>query len=89
MQEKITKPKQWYGRLVSVARCRANKFEVLRVLWKAVAVLSMTYGMNVINWNERDMQKFDVAQSKIGRVPLGANGYAAVEAIGGEMGWKL
>ena len=53
-----------------------------------MAVPSMMYGMNVINWTERDMQKFDVVQSKVGKVALGANGYAAVEAIRGDMSWS-
>ena len=88
IQEKVMSANQWYGRLASVARYRANNYEVLRVLWKAVAVPSMMYGMNVINWNERDMQKFDEVQSKVGIVALGANRYAAVEAIRGDMGWS-
>ena len=53
-----------------------------------MAVPSIMYDMNVINWNERDMQKFDAVQSKLGRVVLGANGYAAVEAFRGNMGWS-
>ena len=28
---------------------------VVRELWKAVAVPSIMYGMNVISWNERDI----------------------------------
>ena len=35
-----------------------------------MAVSSILYGMNVISWNERDMEKFDVVQSKLGRVAL-------------------
>ena len=30
MDEKLSKPNQWYGRLASVARVRANKYDVLR-----------------------------------------------------------
>ena len=88
MQEKLSKANQWYGRLASVARWRANKYEVLRELWKTVAVPCLMYGMNVINWSERDMQKLEVIQNKVGRVALGANGFAAVEAIRGDMGWS-
>ena len=35
------------------------------------------------------MQKFHVIQNKVGRVALGANEYAGVEAVGGEVGWSL
>ena len=34
------------------------------------------------------MQKFEVIQSKLGRVALGASGYTAVEALRGDMGWS-
>ena len=88
INDKLMRANQWYGRLASVARMRANKYEVLRELWKSVAVPSVLYGMNVMYWNETDMQKLERVQNKIGRVALGANGYAAVEAIRGEMGWS-
>ena len=87
-KEKLAKANQWYGRLGSVARLRANKYEVLRELWKSVAVPSVLHGMNVMNWNETDMQKLEAVQNKVGRVALGANAYAAVEAIRGDMGWS-
>ena len=58
---------------------------MLRELWKTVAVPSLMYGMDVVNWNENDMQKLEVIQNKVGRIALGANWYAAVEAIRGDM----
>ena len=73
-QVKLSKANQWYGQLANVARWCANKYEVLRKLRKTVAVHSLIYGMNVMNWNERDTQKFEVIQNKVGRVALGANG---------------
>ena len=88
MDDKLCKANQWYGRLASVAKVRANKYEVLRELWKTVAVPNLMYGMNVINWSESHMQKLEVVQNKVGRVALGANGYAAIEAIRGDMGWS-
>ena len=53
-----------------------------------MAVPSIVYGMNVISWTDRDMQKSDVVQSKLGRVALRTNGYAAMEAIRGDMAWS-
>ena len=88
MDDKVCKANQWYGRLASVARIRANKYEVLRELWKTVAVPNLLYGMNVLYWNECHMQKLEVVQNKVGRVALGANSFAAVEAIRGDMGWS-
>ena len=46
MYEKLSKANQWYGRLASVARIRANKYKVLKKLWKTAAVPNLLYGMN-------------------------------------------
>ena len=86
--EKIFKANQWYGRLASVARYRANKYVTVRELWKTLAVPSIMYGMNVLNWSEHELQKLEVIQNKVERVALGANRYACVEAIRGDMGWS-
>ena len=87
--EKIAKANQWLGRLASVAKFRANKYTVCRELWKGLAVPSIMYGVNVLTWNDSEVQKLDVIQNKLGRVALGANGYAGVEAVRGDMGWSL
>ena len=86
--EKIAKANQWCGRLASIARYRANKYVVVRELWKGMAVPSIMYGMNVLNWTESELQKLEVIQNKVGRVGLGANKYTSVEAIRGDMGWS-
>ena len=86
--EKMSRANQWYGRLASIARHRANKYVVVRELWKGMAVPSIMYGMNVLNWTESELQKLEVVQNKVGRVALGANKYACVEAIRGDMGWS-
>ena len=44
-KEKLSLAKQWVGRLGSAARMRANKYALLRELWKSVAVPSIMYGM--------------------------------------------
>ena len=86
--EKIFKTNQWYGRVANIARYRANKYLVVRELWKGMAVPSIMYGMNVLNWTECELQKLEVIQNKVGRVALGANGYVGVEAVRGDMGWS-
>ena len=47
-QEKETKALQWWGRLNSAAKRRVNKYEVVRGLWKSVAVPSIMYGVDQI-----------------------------------------
>ena len=46
------------------------------------------YGASGLTWNDCEIQKLEAVQNKIGRVALGANGYAGVEAIRGDMGWS-
>ena len=53
-------------------------------------VLSSSYPLvvNILNWTESKLQKLEVIQNKVRRVALGANRYACVEAIRGDMGWS-
>ena len=76
------------GRLGSVARCRANKYEVVRGLWKGVAIPSIMYGLETTVWTRKDLNRLEVLQNMTGRIALGANRYVAVEAIRGDMGWS-
>ena len=86
--EKISMTNQWVGRLGSVARMRASKYDVLRDVWKSVAVPSIMYGMDVIAWNESEIDKLEVGQNRVARMALNAPRYAAREALRGDMGWS-
>ena len=86
--EKISLVNQWVGRLGSAARMRASKYDVLREVWKSVAVPSIMYGMDVIAWNESEIDKLEVGQSRVARMALNAPRYTAVEALRGDMGWS-
>ena len=86
--ERISRANQWWGRLSSVARNRANKYEVVRGVWKGMSVPSLMYGLETISWTGKDIDKMEVVQNKVGRTALGANRFAAVEAIRGDMGWS-
>ena len=48
--ERISRANQWVGRLGSVARLRANKYEVVRGLWEGIAVPSIMYGLETTVW---------------------------------------
>ena len=86
--EKISMTNQWVGRLGSVARMRASKYDVLREVWKSVAVPNIMYGMDVFAWTEKELDKLEVAQNKVARIALNAPRYVAVEALRGDMGWS-
>ena len=86
--EKISQLNQWVGRLGSVARMRASRYDVIREVWKSVAVPGIMYGMDVITWNEREINRLEVGQNRVARMALNAPRYAAVESLRGDMGWS-
>ena len=59
-----------YERLGSAARMRASKYDVLREVWKSVAV--PWYGMDVIAWNESEIDRLEVGQNRVARMALNA-----------------
>lgn len=87
-QNRIYRGNQWWGRLSSIAKFRANKYEILRGIWKNIAVPGLTYAMDTVNWTGGEVKQMDIVQNKIGRLALGARSYTAVEALRGEMGWS-
>ena len=68
---------------------RASKYDVLREVWKSVAVPSIIYGMDVIAWNESEMDKLEVGQIRVASKALNAPRYTAVEALRGDMRWSV
>ena len=86
--EKLFKANLWIGRLTSIAKYHGSNYDVCRELWKDMAFPSFMYGASGLTWNDCEIQKFEAVQNKIGRVALGANGYAGVEAIRRHMGWS-
>ncbi|KAF2369076.1 Helicase-associated domain [Trinorchestia longiramus] len=87
--EKVVKAMQWWGRLSSVAKYRANKYECIRGIWKYVAIPSIMFGMNVMTLNGGDLEKLEVLQNRIEHLPLGAPKWIAAKALRGDLGWSL
>ena len=85
---RIFRANQWLGRLCSIGKFRSNKYEIIRGIWKNIAVPSLLYGMGTVNWTLNETNQMETVQNKIGRIALGANKYVGVEAIRGDMGWS-
>ena len=49
--ESIARTNQWVGRLSNVAKYSDNKYEVVRGLWKGMAVPSIMYGVETTVWS--------------------------------------
>ena len=84
--DRLSRANQWVGRLGSAAKTRANKYEVVRGVWKGMAVPSLMYGLETMRWTKNDWGKLEVTQNKVDRIALGANRYAATETLRGEVG---
>ena len=68
---------------------RASKYDVVREVWKGVAVPSILYSVDMMVWSKRDVDKLKECQNKIARVALGAPRYASVEELRGDMEYSL
>ena len=68
--DRIGRVIQWMGRLESISRCKANKYEVVRSVWKMM-VPSIMYGLETMSWKKNKFEKLVVIQNKIGRIALG------------------
>ncbi|MPC23229.1 hypothetical protein E2C01_016269 [Portunus trituberculatus] len=65
---------------------RGRKYDVLREVWKSVAVPSIMYGMDFMAWNENELEKLKVGQNRAARMALNEPGYAAIKALRGNIG---
>ena len=82
------KAEKQYNMINAGMKLRSNKYEIMRGLWKGVAVPTVMYGAELIDADARDIQGLEVVQNRAARSGLGANKYAPSETLGGEMGWS-
>ena len=67
---------------------RSCKYDILREVWKSVAVPSIMYGMDVMAWSAKEISQLEVGQNRVARMALNAPRFAASEALRGDMGWS-
>ncbi|KAH7983265.1 hypothetical protein HPB52_010572 [Rhipicephalus sanguineus] len=66
-----------------------SQYEVMRALWKMVAVLALTYADAVLYLSTGVREFLERRQREIGRLALGGvHKHTPMEAIQGEMGWS-
>jgi hypothetical protein len=89
-QEKILLKRAgtYLGIIKSKANFSYNRYEVVRILWKGVAVPGLTYGDDTLVLGRDTRILLERAQKQIGRFALGVNRYTADEAVQGDMGWS-
>ena len=82
------KAKKLAGLTYTASMRKRNKYEVIRELWKGVAVPACMYGAEIINYRKSDMEDLERTQNKVARLALGAPKYTAVEGLRGELGYS-
>ena len=87
-QMKRIKAEQWWGRINNATKFRSNSYEIVRGLWKGVAVPNIMYSLEITNLKEIDIRGLEITQNKMARSGLGANKITAIETLRGEMGWS-
>ena len=82
------KAEKMYGIINGKVNCRANKYEVMRGLWKGIAVPTIMYGTELTDLGKKEEKGIEIVQNRAARRGLGANKHVATEALKGEMGWS-
>ena len=82
------KAEKMYGIINGKINFRANKYEVMRGLWKGLAVPSVMYGLEIMEVGGKEKRGLEIVQNRAARRGLGANRHVATEALRGEMGWS-
>ena len=83
-----SKAEKMYGIINGKTNCRVNKYEVIRGLWKGIAVPTIMYGTELIGIGKKEMKGLEIVQNKAARKGLGANRHVGIEALRGDMGWS-
>ena len=83
-----SKAEKMYGIINGKTNCRVNKYEVIRGLWKGIAVPTIMYGTEIIGIGKKEMKGLEIVQNKAARKGLGANRHVGIEALRGDMGWS-
>ena len=83
MRRKVEK---MYGIVNEKRNCRVSKYEVIRGLWKRIAIPTIMYGTEITAMGKKEVKGLEIVQNKTARKGLGANRHVMIEALRGDMG---
>ena len=58
------KAERMYGIINGKTNCRINKYEIIRGLWKGMAVPSIMYGLKVVGMGKKDIKGIEIVHNK-------------------------
>ena len=79
------KAEKQMGILRSSSTFRANKYEVIRGIWKGVVVPMTLHGIETLHVRVKDSHSLETIQNKAARLRLGANKYNPSGTLRDEM----
>lgn len=53
-----------------------------------MVVPGLMYGLESMRWTAKELDRLEAVQNWVGMLTLGANKYAALEAVRRELGWS-
>ena len=65
-----------------------SRYEVVRILWKMVAVPGATFANEVLTLGRDTQKQLEHFQDEVGRWAIGANRFTAGEVVQGDLGWS-
>jgi len=67
----------------------ADKVIVGKAIWKLMAIPAILFGRAIITTSKKTIEKLQRIENKVWRYLLGIGGYAAIEALRGEIGASM
>lgn len=85
-RRKMSAAKRMSNMTYSVISRSCNKVMVGKTYWKGVVLPSLLFGISVINWNDKEIEKLQREENNVWRKVLGAPGYTALAAMRADIG---
>jgi len=75
--------------IISQIKKSCDKVIMGKAMWKIIAIPSILFGRAVLTTSKNNIEKIQRIENKVWRYLLGIGGYAAVEALRGEIGASM
>merc|ERR1711874_706091 len=85
----LEKAEEKVNALLAQIKKSADKVIVGKATWKLMAIPAILFGRAVITTNKAHIEKLQRLENKVWRYLLGIGGYAAIEALRGEIGASM
>merc|ERR1711913_66593 len=85
----IEKAEEKVNALLAQIKKSADKVIVGKAIWKLMAIPAILFGRAVITTSKAHIEKLQRLENKVWRYLLGIGGYAAIEALIGEIGASM